>query len=88
MPYTIYGYVRRFMTRFAESISMDEEALRLLRENNTMLKQILGYIAMKQSSEYRMNEDIRAFSINVCADVFVENMEPEEKEEINNNLKK
>lgn len=76
------------MTRFAESISMDEEALRLLRENNTMLKQILGYIAMKQSSEYRMNEDIRAFSINVCADVFVENMEPEEKEEINNNLKK
>lgn len=76
------------MTRFAESISMDEEALRLLRENNAMLKQILAYIGMKQSNEYRINEDIRAFSINVCADVFVENMEPEEKEEINNNLKK
>lgn len=75
------------MTRFAESISMDEEALRLLRENNAILKQILGYIAMKQSSEYRMNEDIRAFSINVCADVFVENMELEEKEELNNKLR-
>lgn len=74
------------MTRFAESISMDEEALRLLRENNAMLKQILAYISMKQSSEYRMNEDIRAFSINVCADVFVENMEPEEKEELNNKI--
>lgn len=67
---------------------MNDEDLRLLRENNAMLKQIIGYIAMKQSSEYRMNEDIRAFSTNVCADVFVENMEPEEKEEINNNLKK
>lgn len=52
-----------------------------------MLKQILGYIGMKQSSEYRMNEDIRAFSINVCADVFVENMETEEKEGINNKLR-
>lgn len=74
------------MTRFAESINMDEEALRLIRENNAMLKQILAYIGMKQSSEYRMNEDIRAFSINVCADVFVENMEPEEKEELNNKI--
>lgn len=74
------------MTRFAESISMDEEALRLLRENNAILKQILGFIAMKKSSEYRMNEAIRAFSINVCADVFFENMKPEEKEELNNKI--
>lgn len=66
---------------------MNDEDLRLLRENNAMLKQILGYIFMKQSSEYRMNEDIRAFSINVCADIFVENMETEEKEEINNKLR-
>lgn len=65
---------------------MNEEALRLLLENNAMLKQILGYISTKQSSEYRMNEDIRAFSINVCADVFVENMETEEKEELNNKI--
>lgn len=65
---------------------MDEEALRLLRENNAMLKQILSYILTKQSSQYRANEDIRAFSINVCADVFVENMEPEEKEKLNNKI--
>ena len=51
-----------------------------------MLRQIMAYIATKESSEYRMNEDLRAFSINVCADVFVENMEPEEKEELNNKI--
>lgn len=33
-----------------------------------------------------MNEDMRAFSINICADVFVENMEPQEKYELNNNM--
>lgn len=65
---------------------MDEEALRLLRENNAMLKQIIGYIQVQQSSEYRANEDIRAFSINVCADVFAENMEPGKKEELNNKI--
>ena len=74
------------MTRFAESISMDEEALRLLRENNAMLKQILGYIFMKQSSEYQMKQDMKAFLINVSADIFVEGLEPDEKEKLYNIL--
>lgn len=65
---------------------MNDEMMRLLRENNAMLKSIIGYISSIQSNEYRMNEDMRAFSINVCADVFVENMEPQEKEELNNNM--
>lgn len=66
---------------------MNEEVLRLLRENNAMLKQIITYINTIQSSKYRMGEDLRAFSINVCANVFVESMEPEGKDEIINNLK-
>lgn len=65
---------------------MNDEMMRLLRENNAMLKSIISYISSIQSNEYRMNEDMRAFSINVCADVFVENMEPQEKEELNNNM--
>lgn len=63
---------------------MNDEMMRLLRENNAMLKNIISYISSIQSNEYRMNEDMRAFSINVCADVFVENMEPQEKDELNN----
>lgn len=86
MPYTTLGFANRYTTKFAESINMEDEVLRLLRENNTILRQIMAYIATKESSEYRMNEDLRAFSINVCADVFVENMEPEEKEELNNKI--
>lgn len=65
---------------------MNEEALRLLRENNEMLKQILGYIFMKQSSEYQMKQDMKAFLINVSADIFVEGLEPDEKEKLYNIL--
>ena len=65
---------------------MNDEMMRLLRENNAMLKNIISYISSIQSNEYRMNEDMRAFSINICADVFVENMEPQEKDELNNNM--
>lgn len=65
---------------------MNDEMMRLLRENNAMLKNIISYISSIQSNEYRMNEDMRAFSINVCADVFVENMKPQEKEELNNKI--
>lgn len=65
---------------------MNDEMMRLLRENNAMLKSIISYISSIKSNEYRMNEDMRAFSINVCADVFVENMKPQEKEELNNKI--
>lgn len=65
---------------------MNDEMMRLLRENNAMLKNIISYISSIQSNEYRMNEDMRAFSINICADVFVENMEPQEKDELYNNM--
>lgn len=61
-----------------------DEVLRLLRENNAMLKEITSYIRKIQGQAYRQNEDMRAFAINVCADVFVEAMEEPEKDDLNN----
>lgn len=48
MPYTTLGFANRYTTKFAESINMEDEVLRLLRENNTMLRQIMAYIATKE----------------------------------------
>lgn len=42
---------------------MDSEELRLLRENNMMLKQILTYLAQQGQ-----NQNIREFALNVLAD--------------------
>lgn len=60
-----------------------DEILRLLRENNAMLKEITSYIRKIQGQAYMQNEDMRAFAINVCADVFVEAMEEPEKDDLN-----
>lgn len=61
-----------------------DEVLKLLRENNAMLREITSYIRKIQGQAYRQNEDMRAFAINVCADVFVEAMEEPEKDDLNN----
>lgn len=61
-----------------------DEVLKLLRENNAMLRKITSYIRKIQGQAYRQNEDMRAFAINVCADVFVEAMEEPEKDNLNN----
>lgn len=63
---------------------MDEEILRLLRENNAMLKEILRYIAKSNSSEEQQKRQLTSFAINVTANVFYEDLTEEEK----NNLKK
>lgn len=57
-----------------------EEMLRLLRENNAMLKEILFFL-----KQYEESDDIRQFSINVAADLFVEMLEnsPELKDKMN-----
>lgn len=54
---------------------MEQDILSLLKENNEMLREILGYLRMLNSDDYRSNEDMRSFSINVCADIFVEMLE-------------
>lgn len=61
-----------------------DEVLKLLRENNAMLREITSYIRKIEGQAYRQNEDMRAFAINVCADVFVEAMEEPEKDDLNN----
>lgn len=47
------------------------EALILLRENNSLLREILAILRKLDSEEYRANDDMRQFCINVVADLFV-----------------
>ena len=56
----------------------------MLRENNAMLKEILFFL-----KRYEENDDMRQFSINVAADLFVEMLEdnPDLKDKIINNFK-
>lgn len=63
---------------------MDEEIIRLLRENNAMLKEILRYIIKSNSSEDQQKRQLTSFAINVTANGFYEDLTDEEK----NNLKK
>ena len=60
------------------------EILKLLKENNEMLKEILFFL-----KRYEENGDMRQFSINVAADLFVEMLEdnPDLKDKIINNFK-
>lgn len=61
-----------------------DEILKLLKENNEMLKEILVFLRYFQE-----NDDMRQFSINVAADLFVEMLEnnPELKDKIINSFK-
>lgn len=61
-----------------------DEILKLLKENNGMLKEILVFLRYFQE-----NDDMRQFSINVAADLFVEMLEnnPELKDKIINSFK-
>lgn len=61
-----------------------EQVIRLLEENNRMLKEILTFLQQFQSCD-----DMRQFSISVAADLFVEMLEDnkELKEQIKSNFK-
>lgn len=61
-----------------------DEILKLLKENNEMLKEILVFLRYFQE-----NDDMRQFSISVAADLFVEMLEnnPELKDKIINSFK-
>ncbi len=49
-----------------------DELLRLVRENNEMLKEILSIMRELSSEEHIQNEDMKAFAINLLADIMVE----------------
>ena len=53
---------------------MNEEIHALLKENNTLLKEIRAMLKlqMEEDNEYTRIQDFRAFCINVTADLFVE----------------
>lgn len=61
-----------------------DEILKLLKENNEMLREII--VSLRY---FRENDDMRQFSINVAADIFVEMLEnnKELKDKIINNFK-
>ena len=61
-----------------------EEMLKLLKENNEMLKEIIAFLQY-----FKDNDDMRQFSINVAADIFVEMLEnnKELKDKIISNFK-
>ena len=60
------------------------EILKLLKENNEMLKEILAFLRYFQE-----HDDMRQFSINVAADLFVEMLKdnPKLKDKIINSFK-
>ena len=61
-----------------------EEMLKLLKENNEMLREIIAFLQY-----FKDNDDMRQFSINVAADIFVEMLEnnKELKDKIISNFK-
>lgn len=61
-----------------------EEVLKLLKENNEMLKEIIAFLQY-----FKDNDDMRQFSINVAADIFVEMLENDKelKDRIISNFK-
>lgn len=61
-----------------------DKIIKLLEENNTMLKAILAKLYA-----YEANDDMRQFSINVAANLFVEMLEENKdlKEQIKNKFK-
>lgn len=54
----------------------------LLRECHEMLSEIVSYVREIQSSEYKNNEDVKQFAINLAANVLVDGMEERAKDGI------
>ena len=56
---------------------VSHEIISLLRENNAMWCEIRSMLSalMDENGEYSRNQDMRSFSINVAADMFVKLME-------------
>lgn len=64
-----------------------QELLALTRENNSLLHELVDYVRKIDSTEYRDAADLKEFTLNVAADVWVEIMEEKKKRGIYRNLK-
>lgn len=51
-----------------------EKLMRLVQENNTMLKEILEYVRKVQDKNYLSNDYAREIAFNVIGDVIAENL--------------
>ena len=58
-------------------MSDTEELLRLTRENNEMLKEILAYIRKVQDKDWPSNDYAREIAFNVIGDIIADNLNPE-----------
>lgn len=60
----------------------DPEIKDLLLECRDMLREITAYIRKRESLEYKEQEDMKDFAINVAADLYSEILEEEAKKNI------
>jgi len=65
---------------------VEDRILELLEDNNRMLKRIFAYVEKVEDPKCIEQEHLREFLFNVGADMLVEMMEPEERNELYNAL--
>ena len=54
-----------------------QRLLRLTRENNEMLKEILAYVRKIQDKDWISNDYAREIAFNVIGDIIADNLNPE-----------
>lgn len=64
-----------------------KELVRLSRENNELLQELVAYVRKVDSVQYRDAADMKEFSMNVIADVLVEVMEEPRKRRIEQDVR-
>ena len=66
-----------------------QEILQYQKENNALLKEVRELlVTILSDNDYSQSQDMRAFGINVAADIFVDMLTDEEKRNLKNNFKK
>lgn len=68
--------------------SENQELLRLTRENNELLHELTEYVRKIDSTDYRDASDMKVFSLDVAANILVEQMEDSKKRNIYRDLRK
>ena len=64
-----------------------QEILELQKANNVLLREIKGLLlTILSDNDYSQSQDMRAFNINVAADIFVSLLTDNEKRKLRNNF--
>lgn len=68
-------------------IDSSQEILEILKANNILLREIKGLLlTILSDNDYSQSQDMRAFNINVAADIFVSLLTDDEKRKLRNNF--